>query len=172
MVIGWKIWQQATKKLMLSSRIVCFWYISTLHWITHFQACISRSAIDPLPPNMDPLKYVWSKGCTSRVLIPTTNLDVKPPAPTYVLQLTCCSCSSELPCAVSRCGCFLAHLSCTIFYSCKQAKDYQNQWTKYTGEPLSNNKGDKCWEYHIFIIFCYLNLTLCNIKREMLVDKF
>jgi len=52
------------------------------------QACVWRSEMD-----QDPLhgsNYVWIE---QRLLIPTTNLNFKPPAPTYVLHLICCSCS-------------------------------------------------------------------------------
>lgn len=108
----------------------------------HIQASIWRTALDPDPPKVDPTKFGWTKDPRSKVLIPTTNYDAKPSAPAYILQLICCGCASENPCATSRCGCYLARLDCTLFCNCSQTGNCQNIWTKEADERRAVEHGE------------------------------
>ena len=96
----------------------------------HFQTCIWKSAMEPDPPNLDPTKFGWRKDKLAKLLTPVTLPADTLLAPASVLQLICCGCASDQPCASGRCGCYTAQLACTVFCSCFITSNCQNVWTK------------------------------------------
>lgn len=96
----------------------------------HLQACIWKSALDTDPPDLNPTNYGWTKNNELKTLIPIATPENTLPVPAGVLQMICCGCSSEEPCAMSRCGCYAVQLACTIFCKCFQTRNCKNRWTK------------------------------------------
>ena len=67
----------------------------------------------------------------NKCLIPTTlqtnvNVDSR-----EVLELIGFGCATETPCATAMCGCYNAHLSCTIFCGCHREAHCQNEHTQW-----------------------------------------
>ena len=89
----------------------------------HFQAAIWREALQPDPPDMNPIHYGWSLDEASHVLDAITLPPDVSPAPLDVLHLIKCGCASEHPCSTARCGCYAAHLSCSMFCACHHGDD-------------------------------------------------
>ena len=71
----------------------------------HFQAGIWKAALQHDPPELDPLEFGWPSegpsGAYCRVSLPS-KVEV---APSYILKLINCSCSSDRPCSSQRCSC-------------------------------------------------------------------
>lgn len=105
----------------------------------HFQTCVWKSSLDPIPPDLDAEQFGWRKDIPSKVLVPVTVLDNKTPAPPCVMKLISCSCSSETPCITNRCGCNNANLACTIFCKCNETSNCENKCTK---EALLDDDSD------------------------------
>lgn len=108
----------------------------------HLQTCIWKSALDADPPNLDPTLFGWLKDKTCKVLTPVTLPADKAPAPASVLQMICCGCSSDQPCATAKCGCYAAQLACTVFCNCFLSSNCQNRWTKVATETASDEENN------------------------------
>jgi len=83
-----------------------------------FQAAMWRAALQPDPPDLNPIHYGWSLDEASQVLDAILLPPDVSPAPLDVLQLIKCGWASVSPCSTARCGCYAAHLSCSMFCSC------------------------------------------------------
>jgi len=105
----------------------------------HFQAAIWRAALQPDPPDLNPIHYGWSLDEASQILgaIPLPP-DVSP-APLDVLQLIKCGCASGNPCSTVRCGCYAAHLSCSMFCSCNHGEHHCCNKSNTTGDEKEDD---------------------------------
>ena len=86
--------------------------------------------MDSDPPDLDPTNFCWIKDTNSKILAPVTIPADKLPAPPTVLQMICCRCASDQPCATARCGCCASQSACTIFCNCFLTSNCQNSLTK------------------------------------------
>ena len=95
----------------------------------HLQAAIWLASLKSSPPGFDPLAYGWSKdehhGRLVTVRIPRNTTA----APTEVMKMIKCGCSSLSPCSTMRCSCSSARLSCSIFCNCHGDENCRNQQT-------------------------------------------
>ena len=64
-------------------------------------------------------------------------------APLDVLKMIQCGCSSDRPCATTRCSCSAAKLSCSMFCGCRGMTECQNEQTK----AMSADDGEYEREY-------------------------
>ncbi|KAH3790786.1 hypothetical protein DPMN_168993 [Dreissena polymorpha] len=69
--------------------------------------------------------------------------DDKPLAPASVLKLVSCGCSSDQPCGTARCGCYGAHLPCTMLCSCYQTCNCANRLTT-EADNNSDSEAEDC----------------------------
>ena len=96
----------------------------------HIQACIWRSALTGEAPAMDPLENGWELDESYGGLIPVTLPPKSEIAPTAVMKLIQCGCSSKLSCSTDRCGCMASQMSCSDFCHCRGERETcQNRWT-------------------------------------------
>lgn len=84
----------------------------------HLQTCIWQNALKPNPPNLQPTNYGYFIDANSKRLLPVTLPEKVEVAPSDILQLIRCSCSSTNPCSTKKCGCRSARLPCTMFCMC------------------------------------------------------
>ena len=89
---------------------------------SYFQAALWRAVLDTDPPVCDHPHHGWSHDQTSNILLPIPF----PPAPTEVLKMIRCGCSSARPCSTNICSCSAARLSCSMFCGCPGMVDCQN----------------------------------------------
>ena len=85
----------------------------------HFQICIWKHALYLNVPDLDPVRYGWTKDKATKSLVvvhlpPNTDL-----ALSYIQELIKCSCSSDPPCVSANCGCKKAGMPCFVFCACK-----------------------------------------------------
>ena len=73
-------------------------------------------------------------------MVPTTVPENIALAPPYVLKLIKCSCVSDTPCKLIRCGCHRARLPCTIFCCCQGEDNCFNELTR-TAQYLDFDDG-------------------------------
>ena len=95
----------------------------------HHQTIIWNSSLSSAPPaSADPVQFGWAiqEGNLFPVMLPA---DVSP-VPVEVLQMIKCGCSSTRPCATSRCSCFIAQMSCSMFCSCHAGAECNNIHTR------------------------------------------
>ena len=95
----------------------------------HLQTFIWKNALQLDPQKLDPTDYGWVKEVSTKSLRSTTVPVDTPLAPSDILKLIRCTCSSETPCKSSRCGCNHAKLACTIFCSCQASTECYNEQT-------------------------------------------
>ena len=119
--------KQAVKLKSLPPTTVCF---AENVKRAHLQSCIWKSALNADPPELDPTEHGWYKDLKNKVLVPIGIPKNQQPAPDSILQMICCGCSSDQPCAKGRCGCYRNQLACTVFCSCYLTDNCQNRWTK------------------------------------------
>ena len=111
----------------------------------HYQAAIWRYALEPEPSLPPPTQVGWELDTTSNMLGPVTMPPDVSLAPLDVLQLIKCGCASDRACSNSRCGCYAAHVQCSIFCSCRGTVNCHNHviaeqlWRKFRWRWLSNN---------------------------------
>ena len=90
---------------------------------------------------MDPSKFGWSKDEPTKSLVPISVPSDVPAAPTDVLKLILCACSTDEPCSSGRCKCAKARLPCTVFCNCDKAGNCCNPLTKEAKEQ-DEEEGD------------------------------
>ena len=90
--------------------------------------------MDSDPPDLDPTNFGWIKDTNSEILAPATIPADKLPAPPIVLQIICCGCASDQPCATTRCGCCASQFACTIFCDYFLTSNCQTSLTKGAAE--------------------------------------
>ena len=95
----------------------------------HLQTFLWKNALQLDPQKLDPTDYGWMKEHSTKSLQPTTVPSDTPLAPSKILQMIRCTCSSETPCNSSRCGCNRAKLACTMFCACQTATACYNEQT-------------------------------------------
>ena len=96
---------------------------------THLQLAIFRSALHPDPPDLNPVDYgYYMNADTKRLELIGIPVNVSP-APESVLNMIKCGCSSSTPCSTSRCSCYAARLSCSVFCSCHGDSNCKNPET-------------------------------------------
>jgi hypothetical protein len=93
----------------------------------HLQTFIWKNALQLQPQKLEPTDYGWMKEASMKSLQPTTVPVDTPLAPSNILKMIRCTCSSETPCKSSRCGCNRANLPCTMFCSCHSSTCYNEQ---------------------------------------------
>ena len=96
----------------------------------HLQVAVWRKALDPNPPNIDPLKHGWTRLHGSTSLTPTTVSDDVSLVPDDILKMIKCSCERSMPCKSVRCGCHNASMPCTEFCACGGGHNCYNQKTR------------------------------------------
>lgn len=93
----------------------------------HLAATVWHDCLKSDAPVLDPTKHGWYRPEGNTFLLPT----VVPPntllAPTDLLKLIKCGCSSDKPCATKRCNCKANKLVCTIFCHCHGVDDCHNK---------------------------------------------
>ena len=109
----------------------------------HIQTAIWKAAAEADPPAMDPTLYGWKREEASRSLVPV----LLPPnvalAPSYILEIIRCGCSSERPCFTAQCRCTAAKLPCTIFCTCRgdwACNNDRNKTVDATDDEDSDNE--------------------------------
>ena len=95
----------------------------------HLQTFIWKNALQLQPQSLEATDYGWTKNMTMKSLKPTTVPVNTPLAPSNILKMIRCTCSSETPCKTSRCGCNNAKLPCTIFCLCHTLTASYNEQT-------------------------------------------
>jgi len=96
----------------------------------HYQTAVWKAALSTDPPKLDPLEHGWSMDETNQCLRPVTIPAGVLAAPTEVLQMIKCGCSSARPCSTGRCGCVSAQMSCSTFCSCSAQSECCNDQTR------------------------------------------
>lgn len=107
----------------------------------HVQTAIWKSATEADPPALDPTLFGWKREEASRCLVPVlvpANVNM---APSYILEMIRCGCSSERPCLTSQCRCTAAKLPCTIFCTCRGDVICRNE-TNRTVQSLDDDDSD------------------------------
>ena len=84
----------------------------------HFQAALWRAVLDADPQVCDHPHHGWSHDQISNIPLPVRFPPDVSPAPTEVLNMIQCGCSSARPCSTNRCSCSAARLSCSMFCGC------------------------------------------------------
>jgi hypothetical protein len=128
-----KSWRMRTARAGTSSMKLCTmpptneaFYENLLR--CHFQVAIWKSALDEVPPNLDPLEYGWEQDHED-MLIPRTVAAGTLSAPNAILQLIHCKCKSSGPgCRTATCSC--SKLGCTMFCHCEGGGQCQNPLTR------------------------------------------
>ena len=64
----------------------------------HFQVAVWKSAPEPDPPSLDPKEYGWVHDEATKTLTPRTLPSDVALAPSEVLELLRCGCSTDEPC--------------------------------------------------------------------------
>lgn len=100
----------------------------------HLQTCIWKSAMDSEPPDLDPTTFGWIKDTDSKILTPLTIPADRLPAPPIVLQIICCRCASDQPCATARCSYYESQIPSTILCNCFLTSNCQNSLTRAAAE--------------------------------------
>ena len=112
----------------------------------HIQTAIWKSAGEADPPALDPTLFGWKREEVSRSLVPI----LLPPnvalAPSYILEIIRCGCSSERPCFTTQCRCTAAKLPCTMFCTCRGDLACNNDANK-TVEATDDENADN--EYFV-----------------------
>ena len=98
----------------------------------HFQAALWRVVLDDDPPVCDHPHHGWPHDQISNILLPVPLPPDVSPAPTEILKMIRCGCSSARPCLTNRYSCSAARLSCSMFCGCHGMVEYQNDQTKFT----------------------------------------
>ena len=105
------------------------------------QAAIWRSYTALDPPDLNPLHYGWRVDPEDDSLMPISLPDDVSAVPLEILQMIKCGCNT---CSTSRCSCFAAQLSCSVFCSCYSTQEYNNQHTILTMiTPAEDNAGNE-----------------------------
>ena len=97
---------------------------------SHYQTAVWKAALSTDPPKLDPLEHGWSLDETNHCLHPVTIPAGVSAAPSEVLQIIKCGCSTGKPCSTGRCGCVAAQMSCSIFCSCSAQSECCNAHTQ------------------------------------------
>ncbi len=97
----------------------------------HFQACIWKAALQQDPPELDPLEFGWASEGPSGAYCPVSLPSKVEVAPSDILKLINCSCSSDRPCFWQRCSCLSAQLACSLFCKCEGSSTCCNPKTVY-----------------------------------------
>ena len=114
----------------------------------HLQVAIWKHAIDPHPPQLDPLNHGWMKDTCSDSLIPKTVAQDVSLAPADILKMIRCACESDIPCKTKHCGCHSANMACTVFCSCKGGSGCFNEKTKECLEKEEDEDEDEDVDYN------------------------
>ena len=83
------------------------------------QTFLWKNALQFDPQMLEPTDYGWMKEQSTKSLQPTKVSSDTLLAPSKILQMIRCTCSSEIPCSTSRCGCNRAKLAYTMFCACQ-----------------------------------------------------
>ena len=100
------------------------------------------SAAYAAPTALDPVEFGWERDEHTTCLIPVTlkpNISVAPPE---LLEMIRCGCATDTPCSTALCGCFTAHLSCTMFYGCHGEAHCRNDHTRWVDDCDNVVQGD------------------------------
>ncbi len=95
----------------------------------HLQTFLWMSPLKHDPQKLEPTDYGWVKEQNMKSLQPITIPPDVPLAPSDILQVIRCTCSSETPCKSARCGCNRANLACTVFCACQNLTACYNEQT-------------------------------------------
>jgi len=94
------------------------------------------------PPSLDPTEYGWVLDKATKTLTHRTLPSDVALAPSEVLELLRCGCSTDEPCRTQRCGCNSRHLPCTFFCACHGGPNCR----KIVKERASEDDNDDCAE--------------------------
>jgi hypothetical protein len=75
----------------------------------HIPTAICKSALECKPSALDPAEYGWERGERVRYMVlvtPPPNVSV---APSEVLKMIKCGCTTDTPCSTAMCECHKAH---------------------------------------------------------------
>jgi hypothetical protein len=103
----------------------------------HLQVAIWKSALDEVPPNLDPLEHGWERDHED-MLIPRTVPAGTLSAPNAILQLIHCKCKAS-GCRTATCSC--SNLGCTMFCHCEGGEQCQNPLTR--NDPADEEESDQ-----------------------------
>ena len=98
----------------------------------HYQAAIWKNSDKLNPPPLDPCDYGWYKDEDTRCLLPVMIPSGIKAAPSEVLKLIRCNCSSDSPFSPSsRCSSAKAQMFCSEFCKCVNDETLTccNKWT-------------------------------------------
>ena len=84
-----------------------------------FQACIWKAALQQVPPELDPREFGWASEGPSGAYFPVSLPSKVEVAPSDILKLINCICSSDRSCSSQRCSCSSAQLACSLFCKCE-----------------------------------------------------
>ena len=119
----------------------------------HIQTAIWKSALQSDPPPFDPVEFGWERDERAKCLKPVTLQPDVSVAPSEVLEMIRCGCSTETPCSTAMCGCYTGHLSCTIFCGCHGDAHCQNEHNRRVDDDVAENDDliedlDNQWHQH------------------------
>lgn len=93
----------------------------------HLAVAIWRDCLKRDPLNLAPTDHGWYHPDGSTMLFPIIVPQDTPLAPTDLLKLIKCGCSSENSCTSKRCSCKANGLRCTIFCHCRGEDECRNK---------------------------------------------
>ena len=85
----------------------------------HIQTAIGKSTGEIGPPAIDPTLFGWIHEEPLRSLVPMLLPSNAALAPSYILKIFRCGCSSERPYFTTQCRCTEAKLPCIMFCTCQ-----------------------------------------------------
>lgn len=112
----------------------------------HLQTGIWRCALNPDPPDLNPVYYGWTYDAPNKLLSPIAIPSDASPASVEALKLIKCGCFSSQPCSTSQCRCASAQLSWPIFRTCCGGNECRNQRT-ITAISVEDNDDNKEFEW-------------------------
>ena len=76
------------------------------------------------------------------VTLPPNVIEASP----EVLDMIKCCCTTDTRCLTAMCGCYKAHLPCTMFCGCYGEVNYRKEYTRWVDIVDDCDSGDLCFE--------------------------
>ena len=95
----------------------------------HLAAATMKNSLSPDPPALLATEHGWYLAEGSQMLLPKIIPADTPVAPSALMKLIKCSCSSDRACATKRCSYRMHSLCCTFLCNCRGADLCNNYFT-------------------------------------------
>ena len=95
----------------------------------HLAAATMKNTLSPDPPALVATEHGWYLAEGSQMLLPRIIPADTPVAPSALMKLIKCSCSSDRACATKRCSYRMHSLCCTFLCNCRVADLCNNYFT-------------------------------------------